>query len=276
MSFYKFENYTERTFPVYSSKQIGSGNIVVPHYHSDIEIIKVDNSVATIYIDTKKFECKDGDIIFIPPYCVHSVFSNNKNTVITGVVFSASIINAELFIKPPYEFLNKDLVNDYVIPSTFAQSNAISECVSMIYNLYRERPLKKALIYSELIKISYYINNIYNSEKTNNNNLSKISPVIKYINENLSQDIDLSTLSNLINVSNNHLIRLFKSATNKTPVKYINDARIEQAMKLLIKSDFTITEIAIQVGFANVNYMSNVFKRTLNIKPSEYRKKTRS
>ncbi len=276
MSFYKFENYAERTFPVYCSKQNGSGNIVVPHYHSDFEIIKVDNGEITVYIDTNKFECKDGDIICIPPYSVHSVFSNSKSTSITGVVFNISIINTDLFGKQPDEFLNKETVKDNIVHSNIPQNNSISDCVSTIYNLYCEQPLKKALIYAEVIKICHYINNIYNSVETNNNNNNKISPVIKYINENLSQDIELSALSSIINVSNNHLIRLFKSATNKTPVKYINDARIEQAMKLLINSDLTITEIAIQVGFANVNYMSNVFKRTLSIKPSEYRKKSRS
>ena len=80
-------------------------------------------------------------------------------------------------------------------------------------------------------------------------------------------------MSSLLNICDDHFIKLFKSATNKTPIKYINDLRIEAALKLLVDSNLSITQIADRVGFSNINYMIKVFKDTLNTTPKAYKTK---
>jgi AraC-like DNA-binding protein len=59
-------------------------------------------------------------------------------------------------------------------------------------------------------------------------------------------------------------------------INFINDVRIEQALKLLINSDLSITEISYKVGFSSVNYFSNIFKANLKMSPNQYRKRAKA
>ena len=129
-------------------------------------------------------------------------------------------------------------------------------------------------ILSELYKLTALLIHEYNrgGAVTHTAEYSRIKPVIDYINENYNKKIYVSDLSKILHVCDDHTIRLFKSVTNKTPLRYITDVRIEEAMKLLINSSLPVSEISDRVGFSNANYMSQIFKLTLNMTPREYRK----
>ena len=276
MPTYKFENFIDRDFPVYSSVQKGKGQLVLPHYHYEAELIYIVSGSGDVYIDTVNLKYKPKDIIFIPSHCVHSLNSNSEDTVIIGVVFNFSLVDNSVFDIAFDEILSKDSITEYVFDSNSSVHPFLSVSICNINTYYDKIHLKKPLIYSEIIKICYFLNEYYNLSKENSDSVSRIAPVIKYIKSNYYKNIKLSELSSIIHVCDNHLIRLFKSVTNKTPVNYINDVRIEHALKLLINSELSITEISYKVGFSNVNYMSNIFKTNLKISPSQYRKKSKT
>ena len=121
------------------------------------------------------------------------------------------------------------------------------------------------MIISELLE--QFDNTVYD------NNNTRLTPVFDYIKNNYNSPIRISDMSSLLNICDDHFIKLFKSATNKTPIKYINDLRIEAALKLLVDSNLSITQIADRVGFSNINYMIKVFKDTLNTTPKAYKRK---
>ncbi len=277
MSNYKFENFIDRDFPVYSSNQSGKGQIVIPHYHNEAELILILSGSADVYIDTVKLECKQNDIIFIPSYCVHHLISNSADTSTVGVVFNYTLINNNSIFNTSLErILNKDYISKYVFDFNSPINSFLSKSIREINSYYKEYPLKKPLIYAEIIKICYFLKEYFNCKAENTNNFSRISPVIDYIKSNYYKNIKLSELSSIIHVCDNHLIRQFKSATNKTPINFINDVRIEQALKLLINSELSITEISYKVGFSSVNYMSKIFKTNLKMSPNQYRKRAKA
>lgn len=273
---YKFENFIDRNFPVYSSTQKGKGQIVIPHFHNEAELILISSGNVDVHIDTMKFQCKPNDIVFIPPYCVHSLNSYSDDTSTVGVVFNYSLADNSVFNIAFEEILNKDYITQYVFNFNFSIHESLNKAICNINSYHKETALKKPLIYSEIIKICYYLNEYYNCKKETSHNISRISPVIDYIKSNYHKNIKLSELSSIIHVCDNHLIRLFKATTNKTPINFINDIRIEQALKLLINSELSITEISYKVGFSSVNYMSNIFKTNLKISPNQYRKKAKA
>ncbi len=70
-----------------------------------------------------------------------------------------------------------------------------------------------------------------------------------------------------------HMRRLFRSQTGKTPQEYLFEQRIKTAKKLLNArniSNYSVTEICTMVGFNDVSYFSRVFKRATGIAPSDY------
>lgn len=73
-------------------------------------------------------------------------------------------------------------------------------------------------------------------------------------------------------ISETYLRRLFKENLCVSPIKYINDLKLEAAKGMLAVSNYTISEIAQSVGFDDPYYFSRFFKKETGISPSEYRK----
>lgn len=97
--------------------------------------------------------------------------------------------------------------------------------------------------------------------------------VKRYIRDHYQEDISLSMLAELANISPVYLSRLFKKEEGINFLDYLNQYRIEEAKKLLRDIRFNVIEVAELSGFRNTKYFSRIFKRAVGITPSEYRKR---
>ena len=88
----------------------------------------------------------------------------------------------------------------------------------------------------------------------------------------LEEDLSLSIIADELYVNASHLSRKFKAETSKSIVDYINQKRIEEAKRYLERGNVSITEVALMVGFNDLNYFSRVFKKTTSLSPSQYSK----
>ena len=88
----------------------------------------------------------------------------------------------------------------------------------------------------------------------------------------LEEDLSLSIIADELYVNASHLSRKFKAETSSSIVDYINQKRIEEAKRYLERGNVSITEVALMVGFNDLNYFSRVFKKTTSISPSQYSK----
>ncbi|MEM6399096.1 MAG: AraC family transcriptional regulator [Cyanobacteria bacterium P01_D01_bin.116] len=100
---------------------------------------------------------------------------------------------------------------------------------------------------------------------------SKLELVINYINDNLDRDLSLIQLADLVQISPNHFIRLFKQSIGVTPYQYILNCRIKKAKQLLKNQKLTITEISHQLGFYDQSRFTNTFRKRMGITPKKYR-----
>ncbi|MEO0841960.1 MAG: AraC family transcriptional regulator, partial [Cyanobacteria bacterium J06643_5] len=90
---------------------------------------------------------------------------------------------------------------------------------------------------------------------------SKIKLVINYINDNLDQNLSLIKLAELVNISPNHFLRVFKQSTELTPYQYVLNCRIKKAKQLLNNQKLTIAEISHKLGFYDQSSFTNTFRK---------------
>ncbi len=64
---------------------------------------------------------------------------------------------------------------------------------------------------------------------------------------------------------------LFKSYTGKTINEYMNQLRIEEAIKQLKNKNIKVTDIAFSIGFESLVTFNRIFKKTMGTTPTEYR-----
>lgn len=85
-------------------------------------------------------------------------------------------------------------------------------------------------------------------------------------------NITLSDLTKHFNRSKSHISHMFKKENGMTIRAYCNKLKLEDAKKLLLKTDIPVTEIALNVGFNDTSYFIHLFKNKFGISPLKYRK----
>lgn len=99
----------------------------------------------------------------------------------------------------------------------------------------------------------------------------RINIALQYIHENIHNNIQLDNLSDLLHISNDHFIRIFKSEMKYTPLKYITMKKIEKAQLLLLTTNLSVKNIAYELSYDNISYFTRLFKSYTNKTPVEYR-----
>jgi AraC family transcriptional regulator len=99
---------------------------------------------------------------------------------------------------------------------------------------------------------------------------SHIMRAIKYIEENIKNEISLSNCARVSGYSNYHFIRVFKEATGLTPADYIRKRRLTEIIKH-IRPDIPISQIAFEYGFNSKENFTRAFIAEHHILPTEYK-----
>ena len=72
--------------------------------------------------------------------------------------------------------------------------------------------------------------------------------------------------------SRSGLNRKMRALLGVTPAEFLKESRLSKAASLLSTSDLTVKDIALECGFADMNYFGKCFKATHNMSPTAYRK----
>ena len=102
---------------------------------------------------------------------------------------------------------------------------------------------------------------------------SLVSEAIRLLSENVEENLSVSELARLCNVSEVYLRSRFKEAMGVSPAKYRNGLRLDKAASYLRFGDISVQEISDAVGYSTVSHFIKEFKLRFGISPLQYRKK---
>lgn len=115
--------------------------------------------------------------------------------------------------------------------------------------------------------VTFY-SNIYDNKYR-----KEITDAILYISNHYMDNLNSTIIAEKLHISNSHIMRLFKKELGITFNDYLTDYRMNVAMELLDKSLDKIYEISYKVGYTDVKYFSQLFKKNTGYTPREYRKR---
>ena len=95
----------------------------------------------------------------------------------------------------------------------------------------------------------------------------------KLIEENYRDpEFNVNALAEKLGLHHNYFSILYKKTTGISPIKEINQCRLQGACKMLNFTDKRIKEVALENGFADELYFSRIFKNAFGVSPSAYKK----
>jgi AraC family transcriptional regulator, transcriptional activator of pobA len=158
----------------------------------------------------------------------------------------------------------------------FEKSTFVEQLLSRIYVDYSNNGLQHLdIIQSYFIATLCEINSIYkplsNSNQTNAINITNKFKAMVFAN--IKSKHLVTDYASILNITPNHLNKLVKTITGKSPTKWIDDTLVLEAKVLLYQTSLTINEVASEIGIYDQSYFSRLFKKYEGITPLEFRKK---
>lgn len=135
---------------------------------------------------------------------------------------------------------------------------------------YLLKPWKEERL-CELINTA--IENVRSMQKTDSIVHSQKDIIKDYIDRNYKKDISAKDVAGILGYSDVYFSKVFKQLFDDNFINYLTKIRIDRAKVLLKDVSFNIKEVGKSVGYADSNYFTKVFKRSIGISPSEYRSK---
>jgi len=259
------------------------GNVLDCHWHEELEFLTVTSGCALFQIETDYFEVHAGECIFVNTSELHAGFCTGTFPCeYRAVVFSPSLLFDSSFDLVRTRYIDPVTKNQITVKRHIKGAEAWErELLSRLKNLLEllnSRPYTyELLVKSELFAMfalltANCMSAAASTEKRQNHlRLEKLKAALKFIEENYTKKLSTLDISMHLNMSEGHFCRIFKDFVKKTPLEYLNCYRIHQAARLLEETDMKVLEVAMEVGFDNLSYFIETFKRHVGMTPSRYR-----
>jgi AraC family transcriptional regulator len=97
----------------------------------------------------------------------------------------------------------------------------------------------------------------------------------EFIDANLSTTIRIADLAQLVQLSEGQFHRAFRATTGRTPLQFIHGRRVALAKQLLARSELSVAQVALRVGFLSPTHFARVFRSIAGQSPAEYLRRSR-
>lgn len=98
----------------------------------------------------------------------------------------------------------------------------------------------------------------------------KLIKAVAFLEARIEEEFDLDGCADHIGVSRRQIERLFNRYLGVTPVRYMNDLRLQHGRALLAETDMSVTDVAIACGYASSSHFSKSFRKKYGVSPYRF------
>ncbi len=244
------------------------------HDHSAIEILLTLEGMVTYTIEDKVYQVRKGEILIIPQDTAHSLTMEEGSSRYL-YLFEPDAIMTMRDIKSMAIYFNKPF---HLRDGSDAHVR-IRELLLRAKDLYEKRELMwNTACYSCILRVyatlgQRYLSGIRPRAADNMRNMDSevINAVMTYINNHYREELSLENVAGFAGFSRYYFSRSFKKQTGYSFKDYLCQKRLQVAMDLLIRTNRSMRDVAIESGFGSVATFNRVFREKKGCTPTQYR-----
>lgn len=262
------------------------------HAHDFIEIAYVASGQGIHRMGGQEYTVSKGDI-FIINYNIPHEFRSSPNLshprlFVYNCIFKPEFIDYSLVNCKDFSGLTHHILFNSLFPEEKESSPDIrvvdseSAGIEDLYGrMFREYTIKEPgyieVLRSNVIELLVKIFRQYHRKDpalkgAEAQRRQIIETVIQYMKSNYTQELKLEDLSMMAFLSRNYFCKLFKDSTGMTVFEYAQKIRMDEACRLLKGTDKKVVDIALDVGYKDVKFFNQVFKKIMGKTPVEYKR----
>lgn len=170
-----------------------------------------------------------------------------KVTCITAVMEIKSKLVKNIGDKKTEQFINEDLI------AGISERTSLFDIIELLKNTLTE------------------LSNTHFGRTTK----STMERVVQYIRSNYNSELRLEQLAAIFGYNRAYLGKVFHQYTGENFNNYLDSIRISEAKRLLEMDEYKVYEVAEMVGYTNINYFHNKFKKYVGVSPLSYKRMSR-
>ena len=254
------------------------------HFHPHYQLFTVIRGTGTRFIgdDIRHFE--EGDTVFLGPNMPHlwrsdrNYFEKESQLKTEGIVvyFKEDFLGTDFFEKPEMFDIKSFLKNsERGLDITGKMGAEIVIDLNELLGLTGFEGISKLLNILHKLSVTNDYQYISSSNYTNTHKISeteRMRIVHEYVLKHFKENINLSTVASLSNMTEAAFCRYFKSRTNKTFSDFVKEIRIGNACKILQDENKSISQTCYESGYNTVSNFNNQFKSLKGVSPLQYKK----
>lgn len=252
-----------------TSSRYGGDWHSVPHTHNHTELFYIVGGRGQFFIEDQCFPVDVNSLVIINPNVIHTEASLNAQPLEYIVLGIDGI-----------ELANSENSNGQFCMLDHFESVEISGCLR---NILREMELKNTgyedicQAYMEILIIRLMRSTSLSvpAEPQTISGNRQCAAVRRHIDVHFKEPLTLEQLAKEAHMNKFYLSHAFKREYGVSPINYMITKRIEESKYLLAETDLSLSQVAQMLGFSSPSYFSQVFRRTQNLSPMEYRQNTR-
>ncbi len=245
------------------------------HLHKEIEMAFVLTGQVQIMVENHEFVVAANELLCIRGGVLHEYLPKTQDADIIKIKFMKEWLLPSFFQPTQLEAYNQ-LYNQVFKTGS---SKAIREIITTMLHCPLPK-YKEYFYYGKLIELTASLlaapELIAQSLQVSIESLRYMEAALEYMQDNCGGKLTLKMLADHLGLTESYCSKYIKKSAGISFVGYLNALRVNNAQRLLIYTDCTITEIVEQTGFLSVQTFNRVFKRQTGQSPSEYRKRKRS
>ncbi|KEO75444.1 helix-turn-helix transcriptional regulator [Anditalea andensis] len=208
------------------------------------------------------------------------------------VIFPRDVHVQQITILVELEYLKRFVGNDadklsylFDVEKTFwieeFMSPEMSDFVAQLANFSSKNILSQAFYRLKTLELIYLLfSNLLKREKREHHHLSNaeidgVYLVRNTIESNLEKPLAKDELVKLSGMNELKLRRIFTQVFGKGIYEYYNHLRMQNAARLLMQEDLSVSEVGYQLGFSNLSYFGRLFEKHFGLKPKKWSVKNR-
>lgn len=254
------------------------------HWHSEVEILYIDQGEFDIEIDLEQYHLQQGDFCLINSENLHQIRGLSAPSHHYAFLFAPEILS---FSYP--DLLEEDLIAPFVrhkkvmrhilSPKDPAYPLLSPVLLQLFHtslkqkkNWYLTCKLLLLQFLSALSDTSYFENADSVLSASERQRINRYKSLVSYMDAHYFEAISLEDLAEHISCNSQYLCRMFRDITGTSPIQFLIGKRIDFACIQLKETTKSIMEISLDCGFDNVSYFIRKFRQLKHCTPSQYRK----
>lgn len=244
-----------------------------PHRKKFYHLVYVKQGTGRHWVDTVPYYLKQDTFYFTVPEQVHL----KEEATLSGTIISftkeyLALNNNSCLRKLP---IIQNLHNGHEL---LLKSDEIIYVEDLLEKLVIEYQ-KSALWQNEMLDaymrtLIIYLSRIYTKQYSTNKLFADrglLNQFQEYIEENYKKLHEVADYAGLLNISTSHLNNLVKTQSGRTAITHIHERLVLEAKRLLFHTNYSIKEIAFELGFQDDSYFNRFFRRLTEQTPTVYR-----